>query len=116
MPRDLRSLVFVGIKSSVIALDRKTGAEVWRIGLPAKYRSTSSIVNVVRDEEGLFASCSGELFSLDPRTGELRWKEPLKGLGTGLVTIATDLGGATSAGVVAAAQRQSDAARAAAAS
>jgi hypothetical protein len=30
MPRDPRVLVFVGIKNAVVALDEKTGYEVWR--------------------------------------------------------------------------------------
>jgi len=30
MPRDPRILVFVGIKNAVVALDEKTGYEIWR--------------------------------------------------------------------------------------
>lgn len=115
MRRDRNSTVYIGIKSSVIALDRKSGTEVWRVNLPAKYKSSSSVVNVVRDPDGLFASCGGELFSIDPQSGELRWRLPLKGLGMGLVSIATDLGGTTPFAVIADAQRQAQAANAAAA-
>ena len=115
MPRDRISLVYVGIKSSVVAFDRKTGDERWRVALPAKYKSSASLVNVVRDSDGLFVTCAGELFALDPQTGSLRWRQPLKGLGTGLVSVATDLGGSTTFSVIAEAKRQSDAAAAAAA-
>jgi outer membrane protein assembly factor BamB len=93
MTRSRGSLIYVGIKHSVIAFDRKTGVEVWSTALPAKYRSTASIVNVVRDTEGLFATCSGEVFALDPKTGALLWHDPLKGFGTGLATLVTDFGG-----------------------
>lgn len=115
MPRDRVSLVYVGIKSSVVALDRRTGEEMWRVALPAKYRTSASLVNVVRDADGLLATCAGELFALDPRSGSLRWRQPLKGLGMGLVTVATDLGGSTTFSVIAEGQRQMDAAAHAAA-
>jgi len=97
MARARQSLIYVGIKSSVVAFDRKTGEQVWRTQLPARYKSSASLVNVVRDAEGLFASCAGEIFSLDPRTGAILWGDPLKGLGTWLATIATDLGGESNA-------------------
>lgn len=101
MPRAPLSLVYVGVKNRVLAFDRRTGAPVWTTDLPAKYKSSGSFVNVVRDAEGLFATCAGELFALDPKSGALLWHEPLKGQGTGLVSIATDLGGATQATAIA---------------
>jgi hypothetical protein len=61
MPRSLTSHVYIGIKSSVIALNRKTGAQVWVTRLPTRYKSSASLVNVFRDAEGLFATCAGEL-------------------------------------------------------
>ncbi len=115
MPRARHSLVYVGLKSHVIAFDRKTGQEVWRTPLPAKYKSSGSLVNVVRDDEGLFASFAGEIFSLDPRTGSLLWRDQLKGLGTGMATIATDQGGNTQLSVLGEATYQAQAQAAAAA-
>lgn len=110
MPRDQPSLVYIGVKHHVLAFDRKTGVEAWRAELAPKYRSSATFVNVVRDRDGLFATCAGELFSLDPRTGAVLWQEPLKGLGTGLVTIATDLGGTSSTPVFEESVRQAKAA------
>ena len=115
MARKSELLVYVGIKAHVIAFHRKTGAEVWRTQLPAKYRSSASFVNVVRDADGLFATCGGEVFALDPRSGTILWTDPLKGLGTGLVTLATDLGGASQTAVLAESVHQQQAAAAAAA-
>lgn len=106
MPRAPESLVYVGIQHHVLAFDRKTGAEVWRVPLKAKFTSTSDFVNVVRDREGLFATCAGEIFALDPSTGEVLWHEPLKGLGTGLVTVATDMGGKSETAVLSESLRQ----------
>ena len=116
MARAKHSLVYIGLKHHVIALDRKTGVEVWRTPLDAKYKSSAAFVNVVRDREGLFATCAGELFSLEPVTGEVLWHEPLKGLGTGLVSIATDLGGASAPTVLEESARQTRAAASASAS
>ncbi|MCC6930176.1 MAG: PQQ-binding-like beta-propeller repeat protein [Gemmatimonadaceae bacterium] len=116
MARRTESLVYVGIKGHVVAFHRKTGAEVWRTQLPAKYKSSASFVNVVRDLEGLFATCAGELFALDARNGTILWSDPLKGLGTGLVTLVTDLGGASSTPLLAESERQQQTTTAAAAS
>lgn len=88
MARSNRQLVHIGIKNLVIAFDRKTGAEIWRTALPARYKSSGTFVNIVRDGEALFATSAGELFALDAASGALRWHQPLKGLGTGLVSIA----------------------------
>ena len=104
MARAKRSLLFIGIKSFVVALDRASGTEVWRTQLPAKYRNSAMLLSVLYDGEGLFASFAGEVFALNPKTGELLWHEPFKGLGTGFVTMASELGaGATGAGDAAAA-------------
>lgn len=104
MARAKRSLLFVGIKSFVIAVDRASGAEVWRTQLPAKYRSSAMLLSVLYDGDGLFASVAGEVFALNPKTGELLWHEPFKGLGTGFVTMSSELGvNATSASDVASA-------------
>jgi glucose dehydrogenase len=56
MARDPRVLLFVGIKNAVVALDEKTGYEVWR---------------------------------LDPETGAFIWHNELKGLGRGLLSLAS---------------------------
>ena len=78
-------LVFIGIKGSVIALDRNTGQQVW-----ATHLKGSDFVNVVLQDGAVLASCYGEIFCLEPLTGEGKWHNPLKGFGTGLATIATD--------------------------
>ena len=114
MARARIPLVYVGSKHHVLAFDRTSGAEVWRTSLPVKYKSSASLVNVVRDSEGFFATCAGELFALDASAGTLLWHEPLKKLGTGLITVATDLGGSTQLPVLAEAHHQAQAASVAA--
>ena len=76
-------LIHVGIKGTVLALDRATGEEIWRSALKG-----SDFVNVVLQETELLASTQGEIFCLDPATGHIRWHNKLTGLGRGLVTIA----------------------------
>jgi outer membrane protein assembly factor BamB len=79
------ALVFIGIKGSVVALNRATGQQVWTTHLRG-----SDFVNVILEEGGILASCCGEIFCLDPLTGILMWHNPLKGFGRGLATIATE--------------------------
>lgn len=47
-------------------------------------------MNLVLEREVLLASCCGEIFSLNPLTGQGLWHNPLKGFGRGLATIATE--------------------------
>src|SRR5438093_13462211 len=85
-------LVFIGIKGSVVALNRATGEQVWTVRLGGR-----DFVNVAVQGGAVLASCYGEIFCLDPLTGKALWHNPLKGFGTGLATIAGnhDLGLAT---------------------
>jgi outer membrane protein assembly factor BamB len=76
------SLIYIGIKGSVVALDRRTGAEVWRTQLKGEF------VNVALDGDTIFATARGEIFCLDAITGRIRWNNQLKGMGWGLCTIA----------------------------
>ena len=77
------SLMYLGVKGSVVALDRRTGVEAWRTELKG-----SDFVNVVLDDSALYATARGEVYCLDPLTGRIRWNNPLKGMGWGLITIA----------------------------
>ena len=81
------SVMYLGIRGTVVALDRRTGAEIWRTPLKG-----GDFVNVALDGDALFATARGQIYCLDPVTGRVRWNNPLKGLGWGLITIAgTDI-------------------------
>jgi len=84
MPRDLQVFVFVGIKNAVVALDDRTGAEAWRVTL-----RSSDHVTVMWDGEALLAANGGEIWRLDPERGQVIWHNQLKGLGRGLVSLAS---------------------------
>jgi outer membrane protein assembly factor BamB len=79
----LTNYVFVGIKGSVVALDRATGTQIWTTPLRG-----GEFVNLTLSEGDLYAATKGELYCIDPATGHIRWHNPLKGLGWGLVSIA----------------------------
>ena len=105
-------LVFIGIKGSVVALDRATGQQVWATRLKG-----SDFVNVVLHDGAVLATCRGEVFCLDPLTGDGLWHNPLKGFGTGLATIAVDqsLGGGNASALAERRRRDEEAAAAGAA-
>ena len=76
------SVVFTGIRGHVVALDRTTGAELWRTKLKG-----TDFVNLASDGAFIIAGTSGEVFCLDPATGSLLWRNPMKGLGFGVVSL-----------------------------
>ena len=78
------SSIFVGVKGSVIALSRSNGAEVWRAKLGG-----SDFVNLVAEDDRVYATTRGQVFCLSATSGEILWTNPLKGMGLGLVTIAS---------------------------
>ena len=102
------NLIFLGIKGTVVALDRATGTEVWSSALKG-----TDFVNVVLTGGDLLATTHGEIFCLDQATGHVRWRNPLKGLGWGLVTIAAEGLGAGQASALFKQRRDQEAAAAA---
>src|SRR5262245_16214293 len=99
------STIVIGIKGTVLAIDRDTGETIWSTKLKG-----SDFVNVSLEGGDVVASTRGQLYRLDGSTGEIRWRNELPGLGYGIVSIA----GASQAAAVAEKQRQ-DAQRSAAA-
>ena len=77
-------LVIIGIKGTVLALDRFSGVEVWRQKLKG-----CDFTNLTRDGNMIFAAAAGELSCIDATNGQVLWVNPLKGMGFGIVTIAT---------------------------
>ena len=111
MPREPQVLLYVGIKNAVVALDDRTGEELWRAELRA-----SDFVSVLWDGTALFAAARGEVWRLDPRSGAILWHNPLKGLGWGLASLASTRAPSPTAGDAAAvAKKRRDAQAAAAA-
>lgn len=98
----MAKIIYLGVRGSVVAVDSATGQEVWNTALKG-----AEFVNVVLDGDNLFATTRGEIFCLDPKGGGLRWHNPLKGYGLGLITIAGE-GIAQNAATVSAEKRRRD--------
>jgi outer membrane protein assembly factor BamB len=81
--------LIVGLKGTVVAVDRSTGETLWSTNLKG-----SQFVTVVVEDGAIFAATSGRLYRLDPATGEVRWSNELPGLGYGLACIAGASGAA----------------------
>ena len=96
--------VIVGIKGTVLAIDRATGNTLWQADLKG-----SDFVSVSLEGNELFAASRGQVYRLDPATGNILWTNSLPGLGWGIVAIAADSSGAAAA----AEKRRADAAAAA---
>ena len=75
--------IYLGIKGSVLALNSANGAQAWATKLRG-----DDFVNVALEGSNLFAATRGEIFCLDPLTGIVRWHNPLRGFGWGLVSMA----------------------------
>lgn len=75
--------IFVGAGGHVVAISRQGGAELWRVKL-----SSGHGVLVTVEWPDVYAACRGEVVRLDPATGAVLWKNPLKGLGYMAASIA----------------------------
>jgi outer membrane protein assembly factor BamB len=85
MPPRRPTLVYLGIKGHVVAINRLTGEMVWKKELKGQY-----FVQVARDQDFLFATAKGEVWCLNPQDGSVIWHNNLKGLGWDLASIASD--------------------------
>lgn len=78
-------LLFIGIRGTVLALHRRNGQIIWQTELAGW-----DFVNLVLDGEDLLATAKGQISCLDPATGRIRWTNPLRGYGYGIISIATE--------------------------
>ena len=79
----------IGVKGTVVAVDRETGNTLWSTHLKG-----SGFVTVAVENGAIFAATHGHLYRLEPTSGHVRWTNELPKLGFGLVSIA---GASTSA-------------------
>ena len=107
----MSKIIYLGVKGSVVAINSATGQPVWSTSLKA-----AEFVNVILDGNNLFATTRGEIFCLDPQGGGIRWHNPLKGYGLGIITIAGEGIGQNTPAVTAEKRRQDEQQAAAAAS
>jgi outer membrane protein assembly factor BamB len=85
----IEDLVFVGLKSQVVALRRSDGTEVWSTRLKGTLSMGDRFVTLLVDRDRVFAHTKGELFCLDAVSGSVIWTHDLAGLGYDIASIAT---------------------------
>ena len=102
----MAQLIYIGIRGSVLALQRDNGAIIWEAKLPG-----SSFVNLAWDDERVYALSNGEVFCLDAGDGRVLWKNSLKGFGYGLGAIVVPGQGQNSAAAIVAQLAAEEAAR-----
>lgn len=78
--------LFVAVGNCVLRVRKSDGSEIWRTKLQGRF--SSSLVTISVEPNGLYASAKGELFRLNPDTGDIIWKNALPKLGSGPVLIA----------------------------
>ncbi len=76
--------IYLGMNGHVVCLNQKSGEEVWRTKL-----KSSTLTNIVLEEEHIYAAAGGHLFCLKAKDGKLLWENTLSGLGYGACIIAT---------------------------
>jgi len=83
--RSIADFIFVGFNSRVVAIDRYTGEKVWEWKSP----EGSGFVSLMIDVDRLIVSVMGYMYCLDPLFGQEVWRNPLKGMGTGVACLAS---------------------------
>jgi outer membrane protein assembly factor BamB len=85
-------MIYCGTNGHALAIDEKTGKEVWRTKLRTKFvfnAASSGNVTVILANEILMASCNGHIWGLEPKTGQILWHNDLPGLGNRFITMCT---------------------------
>ena len=105
----LEDLVFVGFAKQVVALDRYSGEKKWEWKSP----DGSGFPAILVDGDRLIVSVEGYTYCLEPTTGGLVWENKLKGMGTGIPSLASIRGSTSSQSATAKVKADADAAAAA---
>ncbi|HEV8631979.1 MAG TPA: PQQ-binding-like beta-propeller repeat protein, partial [Thermoanaerobaculia bacterium] len=106
------SPVFVALGSHVLALRPEDGTEVWRTKLRGAVFGPSFLALTLEGGR-LYAGLEGQVYCLDPATGEVLWHNKLPGTGRGFICFSGTSGQAAAAAAQAAAAAATGAAVAA---
>ena len=99
---NLNDLVFTGLNSRVAALNRNTGAIVWRWAAG----SGATFTSLLLDGDRLIVSVHGYMFALDAASGRQLWANEMAGFGYGVASLASVRGGASPISLPASASTQ----------
>jgi hypothetical protein len=78
-------VIFLGIKSHAVCINKTTGDELWRTKLGTNW---GSVTNVQLEGDTVIAYSNGVLYALSAASGNIKWKNKLKGLGHSYCIIA----------------------------
>lgn len=81
--------IYLGIKSRVVCIDRRTGEELWR----TQMKKNDGLTTIMVSGEYILAYSRGVLHGLSTETGAVLWTNDLPGLGYGYCLIASATGG-----------------------
>lgn len=84
------NILFVGVKSHVVAIDKNTGADLWRTKLKGGLTSSDTFVSILVQGGRIYAHTNGEVFCLDQPTGAILWSNGLSGLGYDMASLAAE--------------------------
>ena len=79
-------IILIGVKRSVLAFKKETGAHLWATELASGMGDT--FVSVISDDKKVYAHSGGTLHCLDLFTGEIIWRDKLSGFGYGVASLA----------------------------
>lgn len=100
--------IYVGLKAHVAAVDKATGATLWKTKLKSGLTAGVPFVTLLVDDGKVYAHTYGELTCLDGATGQVLWRNELEGLGYDIASLATE-GKMSPSMAVYAAQKQTQA-------
>lgn len=103
---DPATLVFIGAKKWLSAVDSLTGRPVWKTEIPGSWIGSAGFMTVTADPFGVYACRGGRVTCVDPVTGTILWSIKAPHAGSSLPVVATllsGLGGASQQAQVAAA-------------
>ena len=104
----IEDLIYVGFARQVVALDRYSGEKKWEWKAP----DGSGFPAILVDGDRLIVSVSGYTYCLEPTTGTLVWENELKGMGTGIPSLASVRGSSSLQSAAAKVKADKDAAAA----
>lgn len=74
-----KDLVFVGSNGYLLAVDPKSGEQLWFTSLP---RGGYAFVSTLLYDDVLYAASNGRIWSINPDNGEVIWNMALSGMGS----------------------------------
>ena len=79
----MEDIFFIGTNGTVVALELKSGKELWRT-----YLRSSEIVSVYHENEKVYAGANGHFYILCAKTGKILAENTMKGQGYGIISFA----------------------------